>query len=439
MKLIRILVPVALVALATPAWSATLTYPGAAPCDTTLQACITGAASGDVVEIATNTPIDENLAINKSLTLQPAAGFSPTIGGGATFRTVNFSNLGSSGSAETLLIERLSFSLAQVRGLVSQGSGHSITIRDNVLLPGDRPQQHAVGGDRRARAADWRRVRQPDHQHRAGIRLWAITATSEAIDYTVERNVIDTSLPSASNIGISADFRGQGSYTLRAFSNVIDRVGGCNCGANSGVLLLVLQTPQVVASLTNNTVNGTQTANGFVFRVDDPGATVTINLFNNIASGGDRSGYTVSNSGGADHAGRRRKRFVEQRHPRQFRRAAVGHGSEQEPPIRERRRGRPAVAAYVAVDQFGRRRAAGRHVGARRRGRSADPGRGHRHRRVRAGDPGRRRRAGSRRRAAGPGRTRTPPARRGRARLPIAPKRPLGRGRGGVTRQPGTG
>ncbi len=56
MKLIRMLVPVALVALATPAWSATLTYPGAAPCNTTLQACITGAASGDVVEIATNTP-----------------------------------------------------------------------------------------------------------------------------------------------------------------------------------------------------------------------------------------------------------------------------------------------------------------------------------------------------------------------------------------------
>ncbi len=299
MKLIRMLVPVALVALATPAWSATLTYPGAAPCNTTLQACITGAASGDVVEIATNTPIDENLAINKSLTLQPAAGFSPTIGGGATFRTVNFSNLGSSGSAETLLIERLSFSLAQVRGFVSQGSGHSITIRDNVMfMEFDHNNTPAVEIDARVPLTgvlSGNRITSIGQ----GIRLWAITATSESIDYTVERNVIDTSLPSASNIGISADFRGQGSYTLRAFSNVVDRVGGCNCGGNAGLSLLVLQTPIVNASITNNTVHGTQTANGFMFRVDDPGATVTINLFNNIASGGDRSGYTVSNSGGA--------------------------------------------------------------------------------------------------------------------------------------------
>lgn len=299
MKLIRMLAPVALVAMAVPAWSATLTYPGAAPCNTTLQACITGAASGDVVEIATNTPIDEDLAINKSLTLQPAAGFAPTIGGGATFRTVNFSNLGSSGSAETLLIERLSFSLAQVRGLVSQGSGHSITIRDNVLfLEIDHNNTPAIEIDARVALTGviaGNRITSIGQ----GMRLWAITPAPQAVDYTVERNVIDTSLPSASNIGISADFRGQGSYTLRAFSNVIDRVGGCNCGANSGVLLLVLQTPVVNASITNNTVNGTQTADGFVFRVDDPGATVTINLFNNIASGGDRRGYTVSNSGGA--------------------------------------------------------------------------------------------------------------------------------------------
>ena len=34
-----------------------LTYPGIAPCDTTLQACITGASSGDIIEIATNDRI----------------------------------------------------------------------------------------------------------------------------------------------------------------------------------------------------------------------------------------------------------------------------------------------------------------------------------------------------------------------------------------------
>ncbi len=36
------------------------TYPGPAPCDTTLQACIAAAVSGAIVAIATNGPIAEN-------------------------------------------------------------------------------------------------------------------------------------------------------------------------------------------------------------------------------------------------------------------------------------------------------------------------------------------------------------------------------------------
>ncbi len=37
--------------------AATLTYPGAAPCATTLQSCIDGAASGDTIEIASSNAI----------------------------------------------------------------------------------------------------------------------------------------------------------------------------------------------------------------------------------------------------------------------------------------------------------------------------------------------------------------------------------------------
>ena len=71
-------------ALAAPlpvalAEAATLTYPGAAPCNTTLQACVTGAAAGDTIEIAQNALIAESVDIDKSLTIQPAAGFSPQV------------------------------------------------------------------------------------------------------------------------------------------------------------------------------------------------------------------------------------------------------------------------------------------------------------------------------------------------------------------------
>src|SRR5207244_426595 len=61
--------------------AALLTFPGAAPCNTTLQACITGASAGDTIQIATNGPIAESPNVPKSLTIQPAAGFVPVVNG----------------------------------------------------------------------------------------------------------------------------------------------------------------------------------------------------------------------------------------------------------------------------------------------------------------------------------------------------------------------
>jgi hypothetical protein len=64
---------------ALPAAGAVRRFPGGAPCNTTVQACIDGAAPGDVVELATTTPIAETLQVTKSLTLRPASGFTPVI------------------------------------------------------------------------------------------------------------------------------------------------------------------------------------------------------------------------------------------------------------------------------------------------------------------------------------------------------------------------
>jgi hypothetical protein len=61
------------------AHAAILTYPGPAPCDTTLQSCIDSAGGGDVVEIATSSPIDESPELKTSLVLRAAAGFSPLL------------------------------------------------------------------------------------------------------------------------------------------------------------------------------------------------------------------------------------------------------------------------------------------------------------------------------------------------------------------------
>src|SRR5688500_1505419 len=65
----------------SPVSAGTITWSGpASPCGSTLQACINGAAAGDIVEVATNVPINEDITINKSLELTAAPGFTPVIG-----------------------------------------------------------------------------------------------------------------------------------------------------------------------------------------------------------------------------------------------------------------------------------------------------------------------------------------------------------------------
>ena len=64
---------------ASDAIAAARTWPGASPCDTTLQACIDAAGNGDIISIASNGPIASSLAVNKPLTLQAAPGFRPVL------------------------------------------------------------------------------------------------------------------------------------------------------------------------------------------------------------------------------------------------------------------------------------------------------------------------------------------------------------------------
>jgi len=67
----------ALAAAASDGRATVRLWPGASPCDTTLQACIDGSANDDTVQIQSNGPIDEDLNVNKPLSLVAAAGFRP--------------------------------------------------------------------------------------------------------------------------------------------------------------------------------------------------------------------------------------------------------------------------------------------------------------------------------------------------------------------------
>lgn len=61
--------PVLLLLLAPFSAHAVIQWPGAPPCDGTLQACVTAAAVGETIEVSASTPIAESITIEKSLTL----------------------------------------------------------------------------------------------------------------------------------------------------------------------------------------------------------------------------------------------------------------------------------------------------------------------------------------------------------------------------------
>jgi len=74
-----------MVLLFVPAWvlATTRTWPGAAPCNGTLQACVNASVNGDTIEIATDGPIDESPNLSdRSLTLRPAATYHPSFTAG---------------------------------------------------------------------------------------------------------------------------------------------------------------------------------------------------------------------------------------------------------------------------------------------------------------------------------------------------------------------
>ncbi|MEO5560730.1 MAG: hypothetical protein ABIO49_12515, partial [Dokdonella sp.] len=67
------------VLLATPMLANAIVWPGASPCDGTLQACINSASAGSIVEVASNTAIDEDLSFGIPLTLRAASGYAPQL------------------------------------------------------------------------------------------------------------------------------------------------------------------------------------------------------------------------------------------------------------------------------------------------------------------------------------------------------------------------
>ena len=282
LPIIRAALALAACALAWPAFGATRTYPGAAPCNGTLQACIDAAGDGDVIELAFSTSNAEMLDVRKSITLQPAAGHTPTLQwlmAYATTQTID------------VTVQNITFT-AQVLGIVGAGGG---SLRLHVL--------GNTFPDRNSGAIELR-------QTSAAGTYGSYFATLEGNRITAHS---DASCTNTISIALTQSSEGRSEVVLRdndVHLTDLDECAGIAAYVSAGGLNLTVERNRVYGSNFNNGIwvwanGGSANAdiyNNLVYgQAGNSGASGAIVV--NFDSGSDGSAHVVNNTSAHNRTG----------------------------------------------------------------------------------------------------------------------------------------
>jgi len=251
-----------------------------APCSAgqTLQACIDGARSGDIVQIATDRPIAESISIGQSLTLQAAPGFHPLFAGpGSHAMLVNPPSTGNNSIAiEGLILEHGGITISQ-----NSTGTLAIEIRGNTITLDKTFQPITLAGDGSGAvtfdiADNNLAVAASSGEYPAGITIGASSAIGRIANNTIVMESVEGGTPTdaihvdgqsslsldvianrisgtgyANGISVTEDTAG-GSTTARLLDNLVTGAGG-------RALVLASQAGTLSASVMGNTVVGSGT------------------------------------------------------------------------------------------------------------------------------------------------------------------------------------
>ncbi len=267
------------------------TFPGAPPCNTTLQACVDGTAPGGTVEVGVS--IDQDVTIRKTLDLTSVPGTSPVIGGGVTHRMLTIQDAGPGGGIVQVRVSNLILNNAEVHVTLANDAGHSVEVSGLDL-------SHSVGGDTgQGIGVDVGVpatvvVRNNDLASPGDvIRLSANLSGGEAT-LTALANRVSTFNPFASHDGVAINLSGGGTVVARVYSNLVHGVSGCNCRTAAGIDVSSAGAVVAAVDLVNNTVDDIRvSSNGIQVRLPKDTAQLMANVFNNIVTNATKAGIAI--------------------------------------------------------------------------------------------------------------------------------------------------
>lgn len=296
---------------AWPVFGATRSFPGATPCNGTLQACIDAADSGDVLELDFDGTNGESLDIRKSITLRPAAGRTPTVTGVMAYATtetidVTLQSLHFNGALLGLLGPGGgNLRLQAIGNIFPSAGGTSIELRTTTTagaygsflatIEGNR--LGVTGGDFCSDGLSVQLYQPGEGSSEVVLRGNEVTANNLSqcagisvyqsdgqLDLTIDRNQVHGSL---FNGGIGVRARG-GQMQAGIYNNLVYGQSG-HTGAPGAIVVNADGTSDVTAHLVNNTVAHNGTGMWVAARTDE-GARLRGTMRNNIAAFNTRYG-----------------------------------------------------------------------------------------------------------------------------------------------------
>jgi hypothetical protein len=247
----------------------TRSWPGAAPCDTSLQACVNASANGDTVQVQTNGPIAEDLQISKPLNLLARPGYRPVFAAGNGL-TVGYSP--GSGVAWNTSID--GFTLLDGSVAVRGGSGDlTVTLRNLDV-------SHAA--------------------YASGAALEVSYSGTGSVHYVIERNRVRLNATSqVQGIVVSAGTGGTFSGSVHD-----NRIEGNSAGGPSDVGLEIYGTAATAPSalIYSNQVSGNLYVGCLVYVAGASSVLLADNLFRMRNPGPGTFGIQLAQSAGAGNS-----------------------------------------------------------------------------------------------------------------------------------------